>query len=111
MIECMRPSACAHQPGTLMPTLPPLDHGLAGLLRQPHAHANFVCLACMVWQDFLGNRIDTGWLDKLIASQMQLQPPDARDVAMCGALLKAHLAIEATRAKVGCRMQDVGCRR
>ena len=50
--------------------------------------------------DFLGNKIDTAWLDKLIAAQMQLPPPAARDVAVCGALLKVHLAIKETTSKL-----------
>ena len=50
--------------------------------------------------DFLGNKIDTAWLDKLITAQMQLQPPLERDVAVCGALLKVHEHCEAIKAKV-----------
>ena len=51
-------------------------------------------------EDFLQNRIDTGWLDKLIQAQMQLPPPAARDVAVCGSLLKVHLAIQETTQKL-----------
>ena len=50
--------------------------------------------------DFMGNRIDTAWLDKRIAAQLQLEPPHQRDVAVCGALLKVHLAVEAMEAKL-----------
>ena len=50
--------------------------------------------------DFLANKIDTGWLDKLIASNMQLEPPSSRDIAVCGALLKVHMAIKEATSKL-----------
>lgn len=45
-------------------------------------------------EDFVENRIDTGWLDGLIAQKMQLQPPSSTDVVICGAMLKAYLAMQ-----------------
>ena len=50
--------------------------------------------------DFIGNDIDTAWLDKIIARKMQLQPPAVRDVAVCGALLKASAFVEELEAKL-----------
>ena len=51
-------------------------------------------------EDFLENRVDTAWLDKLIEARMQLQPPDVSHVAICGSLLKAHLAMNEAKAKL-----------
>ena len=51
-------------------------------------------------EDFVDNKIDTQWLDALIAQKMQLQPPDSSDVAICGALLKAYIAIQATEKRL-----------
>ncbi len=50
--------------------------------------------------DFVENRIDTGWLDKLIAAKMRVDPPDVSHVAICGALLKAHLAMKDATVKM-----------
>ena len=51
-------------------------------------------------EDFVENRVNTGWLDKLIEARMQLPPPDVSHVAICGALLKAHLAMAESSAKM-----------
>mmetsp|Transcript_32468 Transcript_32468/g.74377 ORF Transcript_32468/g.74377 Transcript_32468/m.74377 type:complete len:2019 (-) Transcript_32468:454-6510(-) len=50
--------------------------------------------------DFVDNKIDTQWLDALIAQKMQLKPPDPSDVAICGALLKAYISIKSTEARL-----------
>ena len=46
------------------------------------------------------NRVTTAWLDAIIAREMQLRPPSTHAVAICGALLKAHLATCAIEEKV-----------
>ena len=64
-------------------------------------HSNIPYVTELIMSDdFLGNKIDTAWLDKLIAAQMQLQPPLQRDVAVCGALLKVHEHCESLKAKL-----------
>jgi len=50
--------------------------------------------------DFKNGNITTSWLDAIIAEKKALSPPPPASVAICGALLKAHIAIEATAAKI-----------
>ena len=39
-------------------------------------------------------------LDAIIARKMELEPPPVETVAICGALLKAHLAVNATTERL-----------
>jgi len=50
--------------------------------------------------DFKQGRITTSWLDAIIAENRALAPPPPSSIAICGALLKAHIAIGKVEAKI-----------
>lgn len=64
-------------------------------------HSNVKYVAELIGtEDFKQGRITTSWLDGIIAENKSLSPPPATSVAICGALLRAHMAIATTEAKI-----------
>jgi len=64
-------------------------------------HTNITSVEELVrTDDFKNGMITTSWLDAIIAKETALVTVPASSVAICGALLKAHIAICATEAKI-----------
>ena len=78
-----------------------LTLALRGLRVVGEIHTNVQYVQELLLQeDFVENRVHTAWLDAIIARQMQLQPPSENAVAICGGLLKTHLATKALEERL-----------